>query len=77
MYRYLKLSIFLLFLSSCSNDSGPGYQEPYVPDPTDDGQTEVPELTDEELLDLVQETTFGYFWEFAENNSGMARETIS
>ena len=60
---------------SCSDDNGPGYQEPYVPDPTDDGgQSEVPELSDEELLDLVQEQTFNYFWDFAEPNSGMARE---
>ncbi len=64
---------------SCSNDSGPGYQEPYKPDPTDDnGSTDdgpVEEsLTDNELLDLVQEETFKYFWDFAEANSGMARE---
>jgi hypothetical protein len=31
-------------------------------------------LNDEELLDLVQEHTFNYFWDFAEPNSGMARE---
>lgn len=31
-------------------------------------------LSDEELLDLVQEKTFNYFWDFAEPNSGMARE---
>jgi hypothetical protein len=31
-------------------------------------------LTDEELLDLVQEHTFQYFWDGAEPNSGMARE---
>lgn len=67
-------SLLILFLTACSNDNGPGYQEPYIPDPTDDGQSEVPELSDEELLDLVQETSFGYFWQFAENNSGMARE---
>lgn len=64
----------ILSLLSCSGDSGPGYQEPYVPDPTDDGQSEVPSLSDDELLDLVQEQTFKYFWEFAESNSGMARE---
>ncbi len=58
-------------VSSCSDDSGPGYQEPYTPP---DEEPEVPELTDEELLDLVQERTFNYFWDFAEPNSGMARE---
>jgi hypothetical protein len=33
-------------------------------------------LSDEELLDLIQERTFQYFWEGAEPNSGMARERI-
>jgi hypothetical protein len=32
------------------------------------------QLSDEELLDEVQEATFQYFWEGAEPNSGMARE---
>ncbi|PTX44259.1 hypothetical protein C8P64_0234 [Christiangramia gaetbulicola] len=67
-----------LFLISCSDDSGPGYQPPYIPDTSDDGLTDdgpVEEsLTDTELLDLVQEQTFKYFWDFAESNSGMARE---
>lgn len=31
-------------------------------------------LSDEELLDLVQEQTFRYFWDGAEPNSGMASE---
>jgi hypothetical protein len=31
-------------------------------------------LTDEELIDIVQEYTFRYFWDGAEPNSGMARE---
>lgn len=31
-------------------------------------------LTDEELLDMVQEATFRYFWDFAHPASGMARE---
>ncbi|UZH56122.1 beta-glucosidase [Salinimicrobium tongyeongense] len=66
------LNIVVLFLA-CSDDSGPGYQEPYIPDPGN-GEEPVPQLTDEELLDLVQERTFNYFWDFAEPNSGMARE---
>ncbi|WP_298247658.1 glucoamylase family protein [uncultured Christiangramia sp.] len=68
------LLLNILLFSACSDDSGPGYQEPYNPDPTDDDVAEVPSLTDEELLDMVQETTFTYFWDFAEPNSGMARE---
>lgn len=35
------------------------------------------ELSDEELLTLVQEQTFRYFWQGAEPNSGMARERSS
>ncbi|MCW5514773.1 glucoamylase family protein [Muriicola sp. Z0-33] len=31
-------------------------------------------ITDEELLDLVQRETFRYFWEYAEQTSGCARE---
>ncbi len=32
------------------------------------------QVTDEELIDLVQKQTFAYFWEYAEPNSGLARE---
>src|SRR4051794_31077807 len=31
-------------------------------------------LTDDQLLDLVQKQTFRYFWDFAHPISGMARE---
>jgi|GEM_PF-272770 len=34
----------------------------------------VGEITDDQLLDLTQEATFKYFWDFAEVNSGAARE---
>ncbi|MCY3998977.1 MAG: beta-glucosidase [Flavobacteriaceae bacterium] len=34
------------------------------------------EYTDEELLDLIQLQTFNYFWEGAEQNSGLAPERI-
>lgn len=37
-----------------------------------DAQTE--ELSDEALLDTVQKQTLKYFWDYAEPNSGMARE---
>lgn len=37
-------------------------------------ETKVPILSSNELLDLVQERTFNYFWDFAEPSSGMARE---
>ncbi|MCM4157210.1 glucoamylase family protein [Gramella sp. AN32] len=78
-YSGLVLSLGLFIVVSCSNNDGPGYQEPYIPGTDDVGETpppdeEVETLTDDELLDLVQEKTFGYFWDFAEPNSGMARE---
>src|SRR5699024_6913353 len=34
----------------------------------------VPELSDEALMDLVQEQTFQYFWDGAEPSSGLALE---
>lgn len=70
MFRsYYFLGLIILF-SSCSKDSGPGYQEPYVP-PT---ENPIEKLTDAELLEKVQQQTFKYFWDFAGANSGLARE---
>ncbi len=37
-------------------------------------QVTVAEMTDEQLLEMVQEYTFRYFWDFAHPVSGMARE---
>ncbi|WP_083432157.1 glucoamylase family protein [Christiangramia salexigens] len=74
MKRYSFLFGLMLVLFSCSKDNGPGYQEPYMPEPDGGAEEEMPALTDEELLDLIQERTFNYFWDFAEPNSGMARE---
>jgi len=47
-----------------------------VPDPANPENPTVPEtpLSDEALLDLVEKQTFKYFWDFAQTNSGMARE---
>lgn len=39
-----------------------------------DPRIKKPHLDDESLLDLVQEATFQYFWDFAHPVSGMARE---
>ena len=41
-----------------------------APDPDPD----FPEIADEELLTLIQQQTFRYFWEFGHPESGMARE---
>ena len=68
--RIFSLLVIALICFSCGSDDGPGYQEPY--DPNDDDPV-VP-ITDAELLDLTQGRTFKYFWDFAEANSGAARE---
>lgn len=55
--------IFLLSCQSCSDKGGEDI------DPIDANQ-----MTDEELMDLVQENTFKYFWDFAHPVSGLAFE---
>jgi hypothetical protein len=49
-----------------------GVNEPS--DPSEAASATTRSLTDEELLDMVQEYTFRYFWDFAHEASGMARE---
>ena len=63
-----KLKIFyfigvLLIFSACSSDEDPV---------SDNGGTV--KLSDEELLEKVQQQTFKYFWDFAGTNSGLAKE---
>ncbi len=60
-------TLFVIFLS-CSKSSI--YQVSENPDVPADGNTQ----TDDEIMDLVQEETFRYFWDFAEATSGAARE---
>ncbi|MDA0177772.1 beta-glucosidase [Mesoflavibacter profundi] len=55
---------------SCSSSEGPGYQEPYNPD----NNPEVIPISNEDLLNLTQQLTFKYFWDFANTPSGAARE---
>jgi len=68
--KIVRIIVVLILCFSCGSDDGPGYQEPY--DPSDDDPV-IP-LTDTELMDLTQETTFRYFWDYADANSGAARE---
>lgn len=69
---------FVLAFIGCSSDSGtkvvPDPTDPVTEEPEEEEPEEVPSLSDEELLELVQEETFKYFWQFAEPVSGMARE---
>src|SRR5665648_342662 len=69
--KYWQLSILALFLLlSCSEDS----ESLNGNDSSGDETDIVVDLTDDELLDLTQKETFNYFWDFAEDNSGAARE---
>ncbi len=67
---YVSIFLVITFLS-CSSDNGPGYEEPYVPAPEEPA---VDPLTDSEIMDLTQRETFKYFWDFANSNSGAAKE---
>lgn len=49
--------------------------EPSIPSDPANASTSV--FSDEELLDMVQKSTFRYFWDFAHPFSGMARERNS
>ncbi|HLA54589.1 MAG TPA: glucoamylase family protein [Flavobacterium sp.] len=65
--RILWTIILSLFFFSCGSCDSNNTTVPPVPDPP-------PSLTDEELVDLVEKQTFKYFWDYAETNSGLARE---
>lgn len=62
----LSFLVFSLILFSCKNESDKEKIEETEPD------TET--LSEEALLDTVQKQTLKYFWDYAEPNSGMARE---
>lgn len=76
-----KVVIFLffgLFLGACSKDSGSGptgiSELPKEEVGTEQPTEGVPEISDEELLDVIQKETFKYFWDFAQTTSGAAKE---
>jgi len=67
------LSLYFLSFSvliGCSDDKKPP-EFPEIPPIVEEPIEKIP--TDE-LLELVQKRTFNYFWDFAEPNSGCARE---
>ena len=69
------LFCILLLLSCSSNDgTGPIGVSELPENPEELPIDETPTISDEELLDLTQKETFKYFWDFAETNSGAARE---
>ncbi|HER40636.1 MAG TPA: DUF3131 domain-containing protein, partial [Salinimicrobium catena] len=62
-------SVGLLALLFSCNDKATDFQK----ESEKDVEKKV-ELSEEELLDVVQKQTLKYFWDYAEPNSGMARE---
>ena len=73
--KYTQLSILaLFFLLLCSCSSSDNLNDEDSSD-DEDGNTEIEiDITDDELLNLTQKETFNYFWDYAEANSGAARE---
>ncbi len=70
MNRFWYITLLaLLFCTGCGKDD-----YTYTPVPFPEPDAGPPPISDEELLDLTQETTFRYFWDFSEENSGAARE---
>lgn len=66
MCRIPVLVLVFAFLSCASN--------PDVSKENGSQNTTAEKLSDEQLLDVVQKETFKYFWDYAEPNSGLARE---
>ncbi|HSM64153.1 MAG TPA: glucoamylase family protein [Gillisia sp.] len=68
IYKYL-LTASIIISASCKNEVG-DKSELALNSEND----QIEELNGEALLDTVQSQTLKYFWDFAEPNSGMARE---
>lgn len=65
MKKISYLFLVFLILTNCKSDKK---------EPKPEAQVSKAKLTDAQLVNLVEKQTFRYFWEFAEPNSGMARE---
>ncbi len=71
--RNLFLPTLIMLLMACGGGDDYTYI-PTTPEIPDDGSNNVPTISDNDLMDLVQEETFKYFWDYAETNSGGAKE---
>lgn len=67
------LVLVVALATSCGGGDDYTYV-PVSPEIPGDPDQELPTIGDNELMDLVQEETFNYFWDFAEEHSGGARE---
>ncbi len=73
--RTVWVSLILVLFFSCTADGPPGPTgESQLPDTPKEEPQEEEAISDEELLELTQKETFKYFWDYAETNSGCARE---
>ncbi|SDS09037.1 glucoamylase family protein [Gramella sp. MAR_2010_147] len=66
--RYLLILFGIFLLTSCKNDQ----KDSKNTDARKSSEKE--QISEEALLDTVQKQTLKYFWDYAEPNSGMARE---
>lgn len=66
--RLFNIILLGLLLVACNNKNNKNT------DTSNNAEEEITTLSDEELLDMVQRQTLKYFWDYAEPNSGMARE---
>lgn len=64
--------IMVALLWNCSKNNSETAAIPEADNPSPESPSE--QITDQELLDFVQEETFKYFWDLAETNSKAARE---
>jgi len=71
IFTLLLLGIISHGYVSCSGNEDNSGDKPI---PTEPGPGLPQQLTDNELMDKVQEQTFKYFWDFGHPESGMARE---
>lgn len=69
---YILVLMVVVFVSCSKSGTIPEQNTPGAGN--EEEGTEVDPISEEELLNLVQKETFKYFWDFAQTNSGAARE---
>src|SRR5690606_7883886 len=72
--KTFSLILLLALFGSCGGGDDYVYDPVSPVIPGEEPVEPVPSIGDNELMDLVQRETFRYFWDFAEENSGGARE---
>jgi hypothetical protein len=75
--KLIALLIVLLCVFGCSDSSDDVVNDPNNGNGNGNGNGgDPPALTDEEMLDLIQEKAFDYFYSFGHPTSGLARERL-